>query len=56
MKEIYYPNFVNEYHLVNDTTIKLMRRCSDREKRFIKYINFDSNDDCKRFWENECGA
>ena len=56
MKEKYFPTYVNEYYLVNDLTIKLMRRCTDGIKRFINYIRFDSKEECQEYWQNSCGA
>ncbi len=56
MKEIYYPRYVNEYRRLDETIIRLDRRCADGEKRFITYLEYGSKEDCDRAWEEECGA
>ena len=56
MKAKFFPNYVNLYTKINETVIRLDRKCQDGVKRFITYLNFDSEQECLSYWETECGA
>jgi len=51
-----YPNYTNLYYLNKNDTITLKRDCTDGIIRFIKTIEFESPEDCKKYWDNKCGG